>query len=314
MNTVLLVCTLILVGSGLVAPQGGRGKYPKCPKVRYEVRPRTRTCTTKYECQEVCEMKKKCRTKYEYKCTDYKRRKCEDVWQNQCNGKRPSGRKKREDSISEDLAINRINRTEDISRIRNRRQTSNKRRFFQSWTNTVYDQSDLPQSDLPFASPSKGQVFDFKKEPKSKRCWKKVRQCRYKKYKSSCRNVPQKVCDDKLSQVCKKKCKNVYYCTTCPDKKPTKPKPTRPTSKPKPKPTKKPVGPKPTRPKPTSKPKPKPTKPTKPTKPKPSPPGIPPPGIFIVSPPSPPPRPSTFDVIVDAKKQSQYKTNKDKPR
>jgi hypothetical protein len=236
--------------------------------VRYEVWPRKSGCVSKSECEDKCELKKVCRTRYEYKCTDYKRRKCDDVWQNQCHGK---GKGKRE-----------ANRRE--------KRQSKKRRFWESYTNTVYDQSyPVQESDLPLASPSQGQVFNFASEPKSRRCWKKVKQCKWVKYKSSCGNKPIKVCDEKPTQVCKKKCKNVYYCNKCPDKKPTKP--TRP---PRPKPTG------PPRPKPTRTPKPKPTR-----TPKPGPPGWTPGSFGAILPPSPPP--STLDIIVDVK-------NKDRPR
>jgi len=174
-------------------------KKVACPKVRF----RRRGCTSRYECKEVCTEKKKCKTTYEYKCKDFRRQECKNVWQNQCNGK-GKGRRRRSSE---------------------KRGRSARRPY---WLNTeiIYDTQNypLPASDIPFASPAQGQVFQFASQPKSRKCWQKVRQCKWKNYKSSCGNIPTKTCEDKLVKDCKKKCSNVYYCNKCPSK---KPKPTK---------------------------------------------------------------------------------------
>ena len=209
-----------------------------CPKVRF----RRRGCTSRYECKEVCMDKKKCKTTYEYKCKDFRRQECKNVWQNQCNGKGKGRRRRSSDN----------------------RARSARRPY---WLNTeiIYDTQNypLPASDIPFASPAQGQVFQFASQPKSRKCWQKVRQCKWKTYKSSCGNVPTKTCEDKPVKECKRKCSNVYYCNKCPTKKP------KPTTKPT-----KPVGPQPTK-----RPRPSTARPSRP-----GPPAIPPPGTFIGSP------------------------------
>jgi len=219
----------------------------KCPQLRF----RRRGCKSRYECENVCEEKVKCKTRYEYKCTDYKKQKCTNKWQNQCNGK---GK-------------------------RSVRSVKSKRRPFWLNTQVVFDPADSPvgSSDVPLASPSRGQIFEFASPPRSRRCWQKVKDCKFVKYKSTCGNKPVKTCEDKPTTQCKRKCKNVYYCDKCPTSvKPVKPtptttqRPTRPTKKPKP--TRPPVGP----------------------------PAIPKPGSFIISPPSPP---NKFDVIIDVKRR-----------
>jgi len=252
-----LTCSETRVGSGagsnrLSRPQSSR--RVQCPKITRYAESRNKGCISKYECKQECNMIKKCRTKYEYKCTDYKRRECKKVWQNQCNGKRGRGRVKR------------------LISTETKRGRSRVKRFIP--TETVFDQSyPLPQSDTPFASPTAGQIFNFASPPVSKRCWQQVLDCKWVKYRSSCRNVPNKVCDKKPSNVCKNKCKRVYYCNKCED--------TKPTSKPKPKPTTKP----------------------KPTKPVACPPSPPRPGSFQVLPPAPP---TNFDVvIVDARRKGE---------
>jgi len=225
------------------------GRKVSCPKVRF----RRRGCTSKYECKEECVEKKKCKTTYEYKCKDYRRQECKNVWQNQCNGK-GKGR---------------------------RRRSSERSRRRPYWLNTeiIYDTQNypLPASDIPFASPVQGQVFQFASQPKSRRCWQKVRQCKWKTYKSSCGNIPTKTCEDKKVKECKRKCKNRYYCDKCPNKKP------------KPKPPTKPVGPRP-----TQRPRPSTTRPSRP-----GPPAIPPPGTFIGPPGVSPPKKDSGLSIID---------------
>lgn len=212
-----------------------------CPKVRF----RRRGCTSRYECKEVCMDKKKCKTTYEYKCKDFRRQECKNVWQNQCNGKGKGRRRRSSDN----------------------RDRSARRPY---WLNTeiIYDTQNypLPASDIPFASPAQGQVFQFASQPKSRKCWQKVRQCKWKTYKSSCGNVPTKTCQDKPVKECKRKCSNVYYCNKCPSKKPN--------------PTKKPT--KPVGPRPTNRPRPSTPRPSRP-----GPPSIPPPGTFIGPPGTP---------------------------
>ena len=52
--------------------------------------------------------------------------------------------------------------------------------------------------------------------PKSKRCWRQVRRCEYRTYKTLCENVPIKTCDPKPVKECKEKCGTFYYCDNCP--------------------------------------------------------------------------------------------------
>jgi len=226
-----------------------------CPSVRF----RRRGCTNKYECNDICKEKVQCKTQYKYKCTDYRRQECKNVWQNQCNGKK--GRRRRSP-----------------------RSRSPPYWLDPSNTRVIDDPPPLSDpSDLPLFSPGVGgQVFDFASEPRSKKCWQKVRKCDYKKYRTTCGNVPMKTCDDKPTTQCKKTCKNVFYCDKCPNKKPRP----RPTSRPKPRPT------------------PRPTRPTRPI----GPPSPPPPGAFIVSSPAPPPRP--LEAIIDAKRNRRRIRNK----
>lgn len=221
-------------------------KKVACPKVRF----RRRGCSSKYECKEVCEDKKQCKTTYAYKCKDFRRQECKNKWQNQCNGK---GRKRRSSGRSP------------------------RRPFFLN-TEVIYNSQDFPlqPSDTPFASPTQGQIFEFASPPQSRKCWQKVRDCKWVKYKSSCGNVPTTKCEEKTVKQCKRKCQNVYYCNKCPTK---KPKPTK-------KPTK-PVGP-------TQRPR-----PTTPRPSSPGPPSIPPPETFI----GPPGTPIKQDVelVIDAR-------------
>ena len=150
--------------SNEISKQEDVRKVP-CPKVRF----RRRGCTSRYECKEVCVDKKKCKTTYEYKCKEFRRQECKNVWQNQCNGKGKGRRRRSSDN----------------------RARSARRPY---WLNTeiIYDTQNypLPASDIPFASPAQGQVFQFASQPKSRKCWQKVRQCKWKTYKSSCGNVP----------------------------------------------------------------------------------------------------------------------------
>lgn len=229
-----------------------------CPKLRF----RRAGCTSRYECKEVCEDKKKCKTTYEYKCKDFRRQECKNKWQNQCNGK---GRKRRSS------------------------QRSARRPF---WLNTevVYDTQNypLPPSDVPFASPTQGQVLEFASPPKSRKCWQKVRDCKWVKYKSSCGNRPTTTCSDKPVKQCKRKCSNVYYCNKCPA---SKPKPTKKPSKP--------VGP-------TQRPRPSTPRPSKP-----GPPSIPPPGTFI----GPPGIPTKQDVdlsVIDVRNSANVRRRRKK--
>ena len=220
-----------------------------CPTLRF----RRRGCVVKYECETKCTEKKKCRTRYQYKCTDYRRQECKNVWQNQCNGKRKGRRRRKRSPRPPPYWLDPAN------------------------TNTV-DDPPPPQdpSGLALLDPGTGgQVFDFPVKPRSSKCWKKVRKCEYKKYRTVCGNKPVKTCDDKPTTDCKKSCKNVYYCDKCPGK-PTTPRPTRPTGPPRPtRPTKRPVGP----------------------------PAPPPPGTFIVSAPGPPKLGD--EVVIDAKRRSK---------
>jgi len=269
-----------------------RGRV-QCIQVTKYAEARRRGCVSKYECKQECTKKKDCKTRYKYKCTDYKRQECKNVWQNQCNGKR--GKRDLGDQIEEE-EVEELNGERDlggqVEGLRGERDLggqveglrgepgdqphSRVKRLIE--TEVVYDQSyPIPPSDVPFASPSQGQKFSFASPPKSKTCWKKVRECKWVKYRSRCRNEPVKECSSKLVDVCKKKCARVYYCKDCNGSKPTtKPKPTTPKPKP-PRPT-------------TSRPR-----PPSPVRP----PSIPPSGTFIVRPPAPP---STLDVeIIEAR-------------
>lgn len=193
-----------------------------CPKVTtYTQSKKGDRCVSKYQCKYECQEKVQCKTKYEYKCTDFKRQECKNVWQNVCNGKRrrtkrslpedsqsnPAGRMTRSlqgpqgppivNSDDSDVTLSRVKRLIP--------------------TEVVYDQSyPIPDSDLPFASETAGQIFDFASPPLSKSCWRNVRKCEWKKYRSQCRNVPTKACDKKASKVCKNNCKRAYYCFKCP--------------------------------------------------------------------------------------------------
>ena len=179
---------------------------------------------------------------------------CKDVWQNQCRG----------------------------SKRRLRR--SPRRPYWLDKNNieTIFDSQNFPltPSDVPFADPGQGATYEFASPPKSKSCWKKVRKCEWKKYKTSCRNEPTVTCKPGTIKNCRNRCKNRWFCDKCPT-----------TSKPKPKPTKKPVGP--TRP-----PRPAPTKPSKP-----GPPAPPPLGTFI----GPPGIPIKQDVgsVIDVRRQKK---------
>ena len=110
---------------------------------------------------------------------------------------------------------------------------------------TIYDSQNFPltPSDLPLADPGLGSTYEFASPPKSRSCWKKVRKCEWKKYRTSCRNEPTVTCKPGTIKECRNRCKNRWFCNKCPT-----------TSKPSP--TQKPVGPiRPTvRPPPTSKP------------------------------------------------------------
>ena len=52
------------------------------------------------------------------------------------------------------------------------------------------------------------------RRPNSQRCWREVRRCSYRTYKTLCENVPIKTCDP--VKECKEKCGTVYYCDNCP--------------------------------------------------------------------------------------------------
>ena len=77
----------------------------------------------------------------------------------------------------------------------------------------IYNAADFPlsASDLPFASPGAGQLFQFASPPRSRSCWKQVRKCEWVKYKSSCGNVPSTVCEDKLIQDCRRRCQELSF-------------------------------------------------------------------------------------------------------
>jgi len=231
-----------------------RDTRQECPKLRF----RRRGCTYKYECKEECTEKRDCKTTYQYKCKEYNRQVCKDVWQNQCRGNK--------------------------RRLR-RSPRSPRRPYWLDKNNieTIFDSQNFPltQSDLPLADPGQGSTYEFASPPKSKSCWKKVRKCEWKKYKTSCRNEPTVTCKPGTIKDCRNRCKNRWFCDKCPT-----------TSKPKPKPTKKPVGP--TRP-----PLPAPTRPSKP-----GPPAPPPLGTFI----GPPGIPIKQDVdlsVIDVRRQKK---------
>ena len=180
---------------------------------------------------------------------------CKDVWQNQCRGNK-----------------RRLKRSPRSSR----------RPYWLDKNNieTIFDQNfPVTQSDLPLADPGQGSTYEFASPPKSKSCWKKVRKCEWKKYKTSCRNEPTVTCKPGTIKDCRNRCKNRWFCDKCPT-----------TSKPKP--TKRPVGP--TRP-----PQPPPTRPSKP-----GPPAPPPLGTFI----GPPGIPIKQDVdlsVIDVRRQKK---------
>jgi hypothetical protein len=233
---------------------------------------------SKYECKYECEDKVQCSTKYEYKCTDFKRQECENVWQNVCNGKKRRNKRSLSESSQSDeqISVPGSSQRSDHARglagpegppVVNSDEVVLSRVKRLIPTEVVYDQSyPLPPSDIPFASETAGQIFTFASPPLSKSCWRQVRKCEWKKYRSQCRNVPTKKCDSTASKVCKNKCDRVYYCFKCPSGSAI-----TTTPKPKPKPV---VGP----------------------------PSPPLPGTFIVRPPAPPNR---FDSVIDAKKQSR---------
>lgn len=194
-----------------------RGRQ-SCPKVTtYTQSKKGKGCVSKYECKYECESKIQCKTKYEYKCTDFKRQECKSVWQNVCNGKKKRrGKRSSENALERSEGLSEpqgpkgppIVNSDDVLLSRVKRLIP---------TEVVYDQSyPVPPSDLPFASETAGQIFDFASPPLSKSCWRKVRKCEWKKYRSQCRNVPTKKCDENSSKVCKNKCARAYYCFTCP--------------------------------------------------------------------------------------------------
>jgi len=262
--SILVLCHLVV----LVLPRGsargrsrlkqpdnsisGRGNTisgrVKCPAVTF----RRKGCRRRYECENVCEDKIKCKTRYQYKCTNRRRQECKDVWQNKCNGR---GRRRRRSALPQPRGPP----------------------YWLDPANTQQVDDPPPPADPggpPLLDPGAGgQVFDFASEPRSKRCWMKVRKCEYKTYRTTCGNVPIKTCDDKPSRQCKKKCKNVYYCDMC----------KKPTSRPRPRP--------PT----TSRPRPTPP-------PTVGPPSPPPPGTVFISPPAPP---SNREPILDAKRNKR---------
>jgi len=201
--------------------------------------------------------KKDCKTTYQYKCKEYRKQVCKDVWQNQCRGKK-----------------------------RSRGKRSPRRPYWLDRNNieTIYDSQNFPltPSDVPFADPGQGSTYEFASPPKSKSCWKKVRKCDWKKYRTSCRNEPTVTCKPGTIKECKNRCKNRWFCNKCPTTTTSKPKP-------KPKPTPKPVGP------------PRPTRPPAPGPTKPGPPAPPPMGTFI----GPPGIPIKQDVdlsVIDARR------------
>jgi len=186
-----------------------------CPKVTTYLQSKKGSgCVSKYECKNKCEEKIQCKTKYEYKCTDYRRQECKNVWQNVCNGKK---RKRNKRSSDEALERSEVFSEPQGPPIVNSDDAPLSRVKRLIPTEVVYDQSyPVPPSDLPFASETAGQIFDFASPPLSRSCWRNVRKCEWKKYRSQCRNEPTKVCDDKPKKTCKRKCARAYYCFKCP--------------------------------------------------------------------------------------------------
>ena len=186
---------------------------------------------------------------------------CRNVWQNQCRGKNGRRRGKRSP----------------------RRQP-----YWLDKNNieVIYNAQDFPigPSDLPFADQGAdaGSTYTFASPPKSRSCWKKVRKCEWKTYRTSCGNRPTTTCSGKTIQDCKKRCKNRWYCDTCPAG--TGGGAT----------TAKPVGPGQTTPRP------RPTTP-RPTPRPPGPPAPPPPGTFIIGPPGTPVGADTGISVIDAR-------------
>ena len=83
--------------------------------------------------------------------------------------------------------------------------------------------STIPFHSASFSTSTKGKrvnLFTFFKlchrRPKSQSCWKEVRRCSYRTYKTLCENVPIKTCDPQPVKECKEKCGTVYYCDNCP--------------------------------------------------------------------------------------------------
>ena len=60
------------------------------------------------------------------------------------------------------------------------------------------------------------QKIMFYYRPVSQKCWRKVRRCEYRTYKTLCENVPVKTCDPRPVRECREKCGTVYYCDKCP--------------------------------------------------------------------------------------------------
>ena len=92
---------------------------------------------------------------------------CRNVWQNQCRGNKGKRRGKRSP----------------------RRQP-----YWLDKNNieVIFNAQDFPigPSDLPFADEgaNAGSTYTFASEPKSRSCWKKVRKCEWKTYRTSCGN------------------------------------------------------------------------------------------------------------------------------
>lgn len=181
---------------------------------------------------------------------------CRNVWQNQCRGKNGRRRAKRSP----------------------RRQP-----YWLDKNNieVIYNAQDFPiaPSDIPFADQGAdaGSTYTFASPPKSRSCWKKVRKCEWKTYRTSCGNRPTTTCSGKTIQDCKKRCKNRWYCDTCPAG--TGGGAT----------TAKPVGPGQTTPRPRPTPRP------------PGPPAPPPQGTFIIGPPGTPVGADTGISVIDAR-------------
>ena len=280
----MLLLSLLVVGT---LPEGRRRgeragnsleRREECPKLRV----RRRGCSYRYECKEECTDKKDCKTTYQYKCKEYKKQvnfesgcpyfptfslcqfqECRNVWQNQCRGKNGRRRSKRSP----------------------RRQP-----YWLDKNNieVIFNAQDFPvgPSDLPFADEGSnaGSTYSFASPPRSKSCWKQVRRCEWKTYRTSCGNRPTTTCTGKIIQDCKKRCRNRWYCDTCPagtggggGAKPTTAKPVGPTqTTPRPRPT-------------TARPRP------------PGPPAPPPPGTFIIGPPGTPVGADTGISVIDAR-------------